>query len=63
MKITPIQLAKFDLFLMLKKYVSLELAFALSQCLDFVRIKLILKDKDLLQLNYWKQRILEFIKG
>lgn len=60
---TPISNAKFDLFLRLKKYVSMELAYALSQCLDFVRIEKILKDtKDLMQLNYWKKRILDFIQ-
>ena len=61
MKINPITNAQFDLYIRLKKYVTMQLASVLSRTLDFARIEKILKDKDLLKLSYWKLRILEYV--
>ena len=61
MKINPITNAQFDLYIRLKKYVSMQLASVLSRILDFNRIAKILKDDDLLKLSYWKLRILEYV--
>jgi len=61
MKINPITNAQFDLYLRLKKYVTMQLASALSRMLDFNRIAKILKDDDLLKLSYWKLRIFNYV--
>ena len=61
MNANPITNAQFDLYIRLKKYVSMQLASVLSRILDFNRIAKILKDDDLLKLSYWKLRILEYV--
>lgn len=61
MNTNPITNAQFDLYLRLKKYVSMQLASVLSRTLDFARIAKILKDKDLLKLSYWKLRIFNYV--